>query len=95
MAEADTDVVTGAFGYTGKYITERLLARGRRVRTLTGHSNRPNPFGGRVEVFRSTSTTPPHSLKACAAPPPSSTPTGCASPTAPPPSTAPSRTRRR
>jgi NADH dehydrogenase len=44
-------VVTGAFGYTGKYITRRLLARGIRVRTLTGHPDRPNPFGERVEVF--------------------------------------------
>lgn len=44
------DVVTGAFGYTGKYITQRLLAQGRKVRTLTGHSNRLNPFGNSVEV---------------------------------------------
>ena len=44
------DVVTGAFGYTGRYITRRLLAMGRRVRTLTGHPDRPNPFGERVEV---------------------------------------------
>ena len=28
-------VVTGAFGYSGKYIATRLLAEGRRVRTLT------------------------------------------------------------
>lgn len=46
------DVVTGAFGYTGHHITAQLLARGRRVRTLTGHPNRPNPFGDRVEVAR-------------------------------------------
>jgi len=51
MTGADIDVVTGAFGYTGKYITERLLAAGRSVRTLTGHPGRPNPFGGRVSVF--------------------------------------------
>lgn len=44
------DVVTGAFGYTGKYITRRLLAAGRVVRTLTGHPDRPDPFGGRVRV---------------------------------------------
>lgn len=43
-------VVTGAFGYTGKYIARRLLAAGRQVRTLTGHPNRPNEFGDRVEV---------------------------------------------
>jgi NADH dehydrogenase len=44
------DVVTGAFGYTGRYITGRLLESGRSVRTLTGHPNRPNPFGDRVDV---------------------------------------------
>jgi uncharacterized protein YbjT (DUF2867 family) len=44
-------VVTGAFGYTGKYITERLLASGKSVRTLTGHPDRPNPFAERVSVF--------------------------------------------
>ena len=43
-------VVTGAFGYTGKYITRRLLDAGHRVRTLTGHPERPDPFGERVEV---------------------------------------------
>ena len=44
------NVVTGAFGYTGKYITRRLLADGERVKTLTGHPNRPNPFGDQVSV---------------------------------------------
>jgi NADH dehydrogenase len=44
------DVVTGAFGYTGRYITERLLSQGRTVRTLTGHPERANPFGDRVRV---------------------------------------------
>jgi uncharacterized protein YbjT (DUF2867 family) len=43
-------VVTGAFGYTGKYITRRLLGIGKRVLTLTAHPDRPNEFGGRVEV---------------------------------------------
>lgn len=50
MTGADLDVVTGAFGFTGRYIAERLLQRGRRVRTLTAHPGRPNPFGDRVEV---------------------------------------------
>jgi uncharacterized protein YbjT (DUF2867 family) len=43
-------VVTGAFGYTGKYIARRLLAAGKPVRTLTGHPNRANDFGNRIEV---------------------------------------------
>ncbi len=50
MEEAQLNVVTGAFGYTGKYITRRLLDMGQRVKTLTGHPNRPNPFGQRVSV---------------------------------------------
>ena len=45
------DIVTGAAGYTGKYITRRLLAQGRRVKSLTGHLNRENPFAGRVELI--------------------------------------------
>lgn len=48
---SDLNVVTGAFCYTGKYIASRLLSLGKRVRTLTGHPDRPDPFGGRVEVF--------------------------------------------
>ena len=44
------DVVTGAFGYTGRFIAERLLAAGHMVRTLTGHPERPNPFGRRLDV---------------------------------------------
>jgi NADH dehydrogenase len=47
---AELDVVTGAFGYTGKYIAQLLLARGRKVRTLTGHPDRQNPFGNSVEI---------------------------------------------
>lgn len=44
------DVVTGAFGYTGKYIARRLLAMGKKVLTLTGHPDRPDTFGGQVAV---------------------------------------------
>jgi NADH dehydrogenase len=44
------NVVTGAFGYTGRYITALLLQRGVKVRTLTGHPNRANPFGNAVEA---------------------------------------------
>ena len=44
------DVVTGAFGYTGKYIAGRLLQRGRKVKTLTGHPERLNPFGDKLQV---------------------------------------------
>lgn len=43
--------VTGAFSYSGKYITSRLLARGEDVVTLTNHPNRPDPFAGKVKAF--------------------------------------------
>ncbi|MHC4563528.1 MAG: SDR family oxidoreductase [Planctomycetota bacterium] len=43
-------VVTGAFGYTGKYIARRLLDAGAEVCTLTGSPDRDNPFGGRVKA---------------------------------------------
>ena len=46
----ELNIVTGAFGYSGSYITRLLLARGAQVRTLTAHPNRPNPFGGTVEA---------------------------------------------
>jgi NADH dehydrogenase len=51
MSEDKFDVVTGAFGYSGKYITRRLLALGHTVRTLTNSINRPNPFGAQVKAF--------------------------------------------
>jgi NADH dehydrogenase len=40
--------VTGAFGYSGRYITEELLAAGHNVITLTNSLSRTNPFGERV-----------------------------------------------
>jgi NADH dehydrogenase len=45
------DVVTGAFGYSGKYIAQHLLSMGRLVRTLTGHPHRESPFGVQVDAF--------------------------------------------
>src|SRR6266542_5183779 len=43
--------VTGAFSYSGKYITRRLLGRDEEVITLTGHPNRPDPFNGKVKTY--------------------------------------------
>src|SRR5208283_1221478 len=43
--------VTGAFGYSGRYIAARLLDEGREVITLTNSLARANPFGGRVRAF--------------------------------------------
>ena len=47
---AELHVVTGAFGYSGRYITARLLEQGRHVRTLTNSTQRANPFGDNVEA---------------------------------------------
>lgn len=42
--------VTGAFGYSGKYITRRLLAADHEVLALTNSTQRANPFGSRVSA---------------------------------------------
>ncbi len=51
MQTGSFDVVTGALGYSGKYITQRLLNLGHTVHTLTNSIHRPNPFGDQVQVF--------------------------------------------
>jgi len=47
----ETVTITGAFSYTGKYATQLLLDRGYHLRTLTGHPDRPNPFGTALDVL--------------------------------------------
>ncbi len=42
--------VTGALGYSGKYVTIRLLKKGYQVKTLTNSINKPNLFGNKIEV---------------------------------------------
>ncbi|MEN6407801.1 MAG: NAD-dependent epimerase/dehydratase family protein [Thermoguttaceae bacterium] len=51
MSDNAIHAVTGAFGYSGKYIARRLLDQGRTVVTLTHSPNRPNPFGDRVRTM--------------------------------------------
>lgn len=48
MAQIHT--VTGAFGYSGKYIARRLLDAGHTVHTLTNSIGRENPFGDKITV---------------------------------------------
>ena len=44
------DVVTGAFGFTGRFIARRLMAQDRRLKTLTNHSKRPGTEDITAEV---------------------------------------------
>ncbi len=60
MAHDEFDVVTGAFGYTGRYITKRLLSTGRTVRTLTSRSEAESPFETRVRAFPFNFGNPEH-----------------------------------
>ena len=46
-----THAVTGAFGYSGRYIASRLLAEGRDVITLTNSKPKAHPLGDRVRAF--------------------------------------------
>jgi uncharacterized protein YbjT (DUF2867 family) len=48
---AETDLVTGAFSYSGSRIAELLLESGREVRTLTYHPQRQHPLQARVEAL--------------------------------------------
>jgi uncharacterized protein YbjT (DUF2867 family) len=50
MSDDGVHLVTGAFGYSGKYIARRLLDRGCRVKTLTNSPQRVNPFGDAVSA---------------------------------------------
>jgi NADH dehydrogenase len=50
-SSASMHLVTGAFGYIGRHLARPLLERGERVRTITTHADRPNPFGAAVEAF--------------------------------------------
>ena len=46
-----TSIVTGAFGYIGKYIARRLLQQSEPVATITTHPGKPSPFGDSVKAF--------------------------------------------
>lgn len=48
MSKNTAHAVTGAFGYSGKYIAHRLLAQGKQVVTLTNSVDRENMFHGRI-----------------------------------------------
>jgi NADH dehydrogenase len=51
MTSRGPHVVTGAFGYSGRYIARRLLDAGEEVHTLTNSPQRANPFANRIAAF--------------------------------------------
>ncbi|MEW5960532.1 MAG: NAD-dependent epimerase/dehydratase family protein [Chloroflexota bacterium] len=51
MSDQSTHIVTGAFGYSGRYITQKLLANGQTVITLTNSVHRANDFSGRITAL--------------------------------------------
>jgi NADH dehydrogenase len=51
MVDNRVHAVTGAFGYSGKYIAQRLLDEGQHVITLTNSPHRANPFGERIKAY--------------------------------------------
>lgn len=51
MADTTIHAVTGAYGYSGKYIAQRLLDQRQKVITLTNSLTRANPFGDRIKAF--------------------------------------------
>lgn len=51
MTDQELHAVTGAYGYSGKYIAKELLDRGHQVITLTNSPERDHPFGDHVQPF--------------------------------------------
>lgn len=51
MTDQPLHAVTGAYGYSGKYIARRLLARGKKVITLTNSPQRENIFGTQIAAY--------------------------------------------
>lgn len=48
--DEEINVVTGAFGYTGRYIAQRLLSMGKAVSTLTNHPQLADPLLKSIQV---------------------------------------------
>ncbi len=51
MQSSPLHAVTGAFGYSGKYIARRLLNEGQPTITLTNSPFRPTPFGSAIKAL--------------------------------------------
>ena len=51
MGNNQIHAVTGAYGYSGKYIAKRLVAAGKAVITITHSPKRANPFDNRIKAL--------------------------------------------
>ena len=51
MEGQNTHMVTGAFGYLGKYIAKGLIEKDCKVVTITNSRNRKHPFGEKIRAF--------------------------------------------
>ena len=79
MSSTPLHAVTGAFGYSGKYIARRLLDSGQRVITLTNSIDRANAFGGQIPAHPFNFDRPDDLVRRSLASRCSTTLTGCAS----------------
>ena len=48
---SETDLVTGAFSYSGSRVARLLIDSGREVRTLTAHPDREHPLRARIQAL--------------------------------------------
>ena len=64
MSTSEIHAVTGAFGFSGRYIAQRLLNAGYGVVTLTNSLHRPNPFGDKIKVYPLAFDRPDQLVKA-------------------------------
>lgn len=51
MEDSEINIVTGAFGFSGKYIARRLLGAGKKIRTLTNSKNCPIELVDKIEIY--------------------------------------------
>jgi uncharacterized protein YbjT (DUF2867 family) len=65
MAAGRLDALTGAFGFTGRAIAERLLADGREIVTLSRHGSASCRIRSCVTAPRSSGYTPAAPRAAC------------------------------
>lgn len=51
MSNKTLHMVTGAFGFSGKYIASELISRGKTVTTLTNSPGKPHTFGNHIKAL--------------------------------------------